>query len=804
MDRKKQLFKALAPLGIQGQEAEGLIGLLDFINAPEDLFCLAAVLENVIAALELPLIKDVASDTKLVQQALEYRSKAYFLIERLQKHRERGHLFRPVETNVRLAMHTYIGRRRVYVLLFMTSEKNQHLYRAFQQILLFLPALIAKQTAQNTAVCLTDGDLKQLSEIFREFSQETPITDWYSTLSRDTYQSLSHFIERMKPLKAHLKKLNYNKKLRQIIRLDIFIRILGLGLGIPRPRKSSKGRERGSSPHKASEIDGYTALTGEMLVALTLPDIHDDEDLVYALWESPVDTTDYESIYSGEDEQEQETGDVYIFQTAQPLESYVQAFHGKLVSRAILNRISRQNNYLPLSLQMLSPYEYQLLLKTLSTPPDTKDTLILQLILLTMLYTASPFERAREVLFANRFSDNEIPVNIGYEYSTHSWVIPALNLHYKTPGDISGAPKATNILRLPASSLCRLRFEELATKQMPTETPQSPCNKTNVLVHEIHDYIKNIGNGTLTKGRISNHLLIHCCAIYGQATTALLFNREPPGSMARSYYTSLHITLLQQRYNKLMDILIATLGRPFDAPQPAEHPGWIGARYRPEMEQVAAAIATMKTNLAHLQTRLIEPGTWIEFHNLYVTYQVLCQTLLTGMRPIQIPLVKREQLILSVGVFVRKEKAREDEFNTRHIPICQTMLELLNDYDRHMLIVKSRLLRKNFQLSSLPELFYLEANGQPQQFQPLLYQRELNRYIELPPNLNRRLLRNYLEEQAVSHEVIDVALGHANIGEQYWGAHSTLSMREIREQLASPMALLAKRLGIKTMAGLPA
>lgn len=114
MDRKKQLFKALAPLGIQGQEAEGLIGLLDFINAPEDLFCLAAVLENVTAALELPLIKEVASDTKLVQQALEYRSKAYFLIDRLQKHREKGRLFRPLETNVRLAMHTYIGRRRVY------------------------------------------------------------------------------------------------------------------------------------------------------------------------------------------------------------------------------------------------------------------------------------------------------------------------------------------------------------------------------------------------------------------------------------------------------------------------------------------------------------------------------------------------------------------------------------------------------------------------------------------------------------------------------------------------------------------
>lgn len=804
MDRKSRLINALVPLGIQAKDVEGLLGLLEFINAPDDLYCLAAVLENVIAALELPLIKDVACETKLVQQALEHRSNAYFLIEKLQKHRDKEHLFRPRETNVRVVMHNYITDHQVYVLLFMNSDKNPHFYHAFQQVLLFLPALIGKQNEQKPAVFLKDSDVKQLSEIFREFSQKTPITDWYSAISRNEYQSLSDFIERLKPLPAHLKRLGYTDRLRQTKRLEIFINILRLGLGIPRKRKNSKGRERGSSPHKAPLIDGYTALTGEMLVALTLPDIHDDEDLIYALWESPTDTVDYESIYSGEDEQEQEAGDVYIFQTAQPLESYVQAFHGKRVSSAILNRISRQNNYLPLSLQMLSPYEYQSLLQTLSTPPDTNDTHILHVILLTMLYTASPFERARDLLFANRFNDNEVPVNIGYEYSTHSWVIPALDLQYKSLADIPDTQKASNMLRLPASRLCQLRFKELETRYSPTEMPEKPCNKTNVLVSDIHEYIKNIGNGTLTKGRISNHLMICACAIFGQATSALLFNREPPGSMARNYYTSLHISLLQQRYNKLLSALIASIGHKYDAPQPAENPKWIGARYRPEMAQVAATISAMTTNLAHLQTRLIEPGIWIEFHNLYVTYQVLCQTLLTGMRPIQVPLVKREQLVLSAGVFVRKEKAREDEFNTRHIPICQPLLDLLDDYDRHVLIVKGRLLRKSFQLSSLPALFYLEANGRPQLFQPLLYQRELSSYIDLPPNLNRRLLRNYLEEQAIPHEVIDVTLGHANIGEQYWGAHSTLSMREIREQLATPMAQFAKSLGIKTIVGLPA
>lgn len=804
MDRKSQLINALVQLGIQKKDIERLLGLLEFISAPNDLYCLAAVLENVIAALELPLIKDVARDTKLVQQALEHRSNAYFLIEKLQKHREKEHLFRPRETSVRVVMHNYITDHQVYVLLFMNSNKNPHFYHAFQQILLFLPALIAKQTEQNPAVFLKESDVKQLSEIFREFSQENPITDWYSVISRDSYQSLSHFIEHLRPLKTHLKKLNYNKKIRQSDRLDTFIKILALGLGNPRKRKNSKGRQGGSAPHKSPEIDGYTALTGEMLVKLTLPDVHDDEDLIYALWESPADAVDYESIYSGEDEQEQEAGDVYIFQSAQPLDSYVQAFHGKRVSAAILNRITRQNNYLPLSLQMLSPREYQLLLDAIITKPDTKGMFLKQLILLTMLYTASPFERARDLVFATHFNDDETPNQVGYEYSTHSWIIPALNLNYKTAGNFSGAEKTVNLLRLPATALCQYKFETLAKLLPPSRIPKIPGNKTNILSSDINNYIKEIGTGTLTPGRISNNLLITGCAIFGQATTALLFNREPPGSMARSYYTSLPTSLLQQRYKALVGILATSVGRPVSTAEPLTLAGWIGARYRPEIEQVNEAIANIKIDLLRLQTCLTEHGAWIDFHNLYTTYQVFCQSLLTGMRPITTPLVTREQMVFSAGVFIRKEKAREDEFNTRHIPVCQTVLQLINAYENHLIVIKSRLLRKSIKPASVPVLFYLEANGKPQHFQPLLYQGILNNYINLPPNLNRRLLRNYLEEQCVSHEIIDVALGHANLGEQHWGAHSTLSMRDIRTQLAPHMAKLAELLGILVIEGLRA
>ncbi|KRS21582.1 hypothetical protein AAY72_07875 [Alishewanella sp. WH16-1] len=804
MDRQNHLLNALAQLDITAAEAKTLFDLLDFIDAPNDLFCLGGVLENVAAALELPIIKEVAPYTKLVQKALEYRSKTYYLLEKLKLHRDKEQFFRPMETNVKMVMQGYLTKYPIYVLLFMNSDKNQPFYNAIQQVLLFLPALIEQHTVNNPNVYQKEYENRKLCEIIREFSTESVITDWYHDIKGQQYPSLSNIILLFKQLSNRLEKKIYPRKQRLLTQLDSLIQILQLGLGIPKKRHRVKGRQGGSAPHKSPEIDGYTALTGEMLVQLTLPDIHDDDDLIYALWESPTESIDYEAIHSGEDEKEQEVGEVYIFQTAQPLESYVQAFHGKRASASILNRITRQNNYLPLSLQMLSPREYQLLLDAIIIKPDTKGMLLKQLILLTMLYTASPFERARDFLFSTRFDDNQTPSQIGYEYSTHSWIIPALNLNYRTAGDFPDAEKPVNLLRLPATKLCKLKFEMLATIQPPTETPVIPGNKTNILSSDINNYIKDIGTGTLTPGRISNNLLITGCAIFGQATTALLFNREPPGSMARSYYTSLPTSLLQQRYKALVVILATSVGRPVSTAEPLTLAGWIGARYRPEIEQVNKAVANIQTDLLRLQSRLTQHGAWIDFHNLYTTYQVFCQSLLTGMRPITTPLVKREQMVFSAGVLIRKEKAREDEFNTRHIPVCQTVLQLINAYENHLIVIKSRLLRKSIKPASVPVLFYLEANGKPQQFQPLLYQRILNNYINLPPNLNRRLLRNYLEEQSLSHEIIDVALGHANLGEQHWGAHSTLSMREIRTQLAPHMAKLAELLGILVIDGLKA
>ncbi|MEH8018951.1 hypothetical protein MN202_17040 [Rheinheimera muenzenbergensis] len=804
MDKIEQQIETLRQLDINENEARNYVSLLDFIDAPHDLKYLAAVLENVCAALERPLIAETASNITLIKNIIEHRSQAYSLLERLRQHRGKGHFFRPMETNVREALSGYITNYPFYAVLFINSDVNPPLYNLFHQVILLLPHLVDFQSTSNCSVTLKLSDKKLVSLIFRKFSEDQLVTNWYASILNRKCDSLFQLCELLKQLEVTIGQSNYFYREPLIKQCEQLITVLKLGLGDPKNRRDAKGRSGGSPTRTASKIDGFSALTGEMLINLTLPDIHDEENVVHALWEISSDNIDYESIYSGEEEQEQETSDIYVLQAAQPIESYVQAFHGKRVSSAIIKRIERQNNYLPLSLQGISPFELQQLLIAVSEHTDNIQLLVQQLIVLTMLYTASDFQRAREIINNMEAQNTGADAQINFDGRQNCWLVPAFEPQYKLSIAYEGAQQAANVLRLIATPLCLSKFSKLTAYLDSIKIANLQHNKTNVLSTDIDAFIKNIGTGTLTQGRISNCLLTLSCATYGQATTALLFNREPPGSSARNYYTSLETSLLQKRYQHLLDIMAISIEKEPPIYSTPNSTGWIGARYRPEITQVANAVSAIKQDLARLLVQLTEQGIWIEFHNLYSTYQILCQSLLTGMRPITTPIVKRELLIDSVGVFIRKEKSREDEFNTRHIPVCQTVLDLTNEYEQHVLAIRGRLSRKNIAPHSPPALFFLEATGRPQPFQTLLYQKYLNRYINLPPNLNRRLLRNFLEESRVSHEVIDVALGHANLGEQYWGDSSTLSMCEIRLHLAPHMDKFRALLGIKAIAGIRA
>ncbi|MDP5133169.1 MAG: hypothetical protein NWQ54_19990, partial [Paraglaciecola sp.] len=692
MEIENHQIETLGKINLEADEAKAYLDLFKFINAPADLKYLAAVLENVHAALERPLIKEASSDPILTRTIARHRASTNILIEKLLHNKHLSDFFRPAETNVKKALHGYLSLHPIYTMLFMRSDANQDFYALFHQIILILPSLIESQA--NSEVISKPYEKKVLSAIFREFSIESLITDWYRKTKVENIHSLSRFCMLLEDLEKEIKGSDHRYKNHFAKQTDTLIQILRLGQGVPRKRHNvgKRGTNRQVTHKATSELDGFTALTGGMLLALTLADINDDDNIIYALWEDVDELIDEEAKDSGEELHEQENNNVFVLQTSQPIESYVQAFHGKRVSSAIIKRIERQNNYLPLSLQMLSPFEIQHFLLSMDSEANNEKELFFQVILLTMFYTASPFIRARDAFntLLNTETDDKNPLH--YNPKNNHWIVQAFTPPYTSKSLHEDKQKPKKSFLLTATPLFQKKYHEL----MEIHGKSEKKGDTNALIelsqNEINTFIKNIGNGTLSLGRISNYMLILCSSVYGQATSTLMFNRAPPGSLARSYYTSLDIKLIQNRYDDLLRKVIKSISPNKPDIKTKQGVGWIGARYRPTMSQVKEAIALILKKLSELNTELTKPKTWITFHNLFVTYQVFSQTLLTGMRPIACPLVNRELVISSLGIFIRKEKSKEDEFNTRHIPLCQTVLDMVSAYEQHLLVIKGRLI----------------------------------------------------------------------------------------------------------------
>jgi len=793
-------------MGIADSDIPSYLEFLSFIDAPQNLKYLGAVLENVKAALERNLLSEIdelfTSGHLDVDQLIRYKEHCNFLLKTLVNYPD--HYKRPHLTNVKEVMQGLLTTHPFYVIVFMNAKHNQTLYCAFHQIILFFSHLVKFQNAKNNQIDFKEYEKNTLCAIFRKFSTDNEITQWYKNNQPDSISSVKDFIHQFKLLEDELRAYNTNFFLVLAESCRSFIEILNLSVGRPKPRKNFYNSKKRKKPkNEKGELTGYSALRGEMLLPLTLPDIRDEDDVIFSF--SMLDEEEYneEALESGEEKAEQESKDVFIFQTSQSIKSYVRAYHGKCAAKALMARIERQNNYLPSSLQRLSAFEIQNIFINLKQQPENANELIKQLIVIVMFFTSCEFHQAISVINKSKQINFKEINELHFCHKSKNWVMPAYQPSYLTPFEDKFGERNLKWFYLPTTSLCQERFEKLLNNDFRNKTINDEIR--TLTENDLKKFIDTFGINGLKLSRIKNHFFQTCCSQFGQAIAALTFNRDAPGSNARNFYATHSNTFIQEHYTELLNKTIDSINASAQIALPENLSiGWVGARYRPEIQDIRKGLVNIRSELEKLQKSLVERGNWIRFHNLYVCYQILAQSLLTGMRPINSPLVQPEHLLYSDGIYVRLEKAQENQFNTRHIPVCDLTLALNDAYKQHFLAVKGRLLRKNIDPDTLPTLFFLTGTCSIETSIIKAYKKILFAFIKHPPNFNRKLLRNFLEQQRVSHEVIDVALGHANFGEQYWGQYSTLSMREIREYLKPHMEIYKSQLDIKLVVGLKA
>lgn len=820
---------AFKKLGITEQDKRDCAELLRYLHTPTDLKYLHAVLTNVIATFSDGWLEDISIDNETVSFTHKSLALAQSLLEAIQASPRNKDFFRPTnETKLEKILHGELENNPFYALYFLLNRVNADFFKWLRQILFVIPQIIKDRTADEER--LKQYEPVKLGRFFRQMTELEEAIDWLSEKDCSQCSNLKTFIGWLYEYRHYLRRRHHlsfidlkadglksseDAKLRAIAlyhEISDVIHILEIPLGHRKKRRSTITRgptER--EPYTLIPLYGVTALEGDVIVQFeTLPDDKDNDNVLYSVLQVQLDD---ELIQAGEEIYEQEQDEMYIFADQEPLESYVAAFHGRRLSKAIMRRIERQHQHLNTSLTCLANSQLYKLLNWTQQPSHNEKTAEAALVACICFFTA----RTLTKITGNSRSD--------FCLDTATIKIPAFAIQYAStaasePGSISSVEKndsAKTTLCLPMPQIFQnalLHHERISPPYVTFRREEGFCQVDKAL----QEFLQNEVGLDITIQQIANHLFVKACAMFGSACATLMFNRPAPGSQARLYYTSLSAEVLKQRYRQLVTQVLSDAGietEAFPEKEWIQQDTLLGCRQAPTLANYSKLIEGLKNNIIALGKHEFD-SDWIRFHNRFTAYCVVTQGLLTGIRPTHNGFIPLADMLLEAKVAVVRDKDSADEYHTRTIPLHPIAVRIAQAYHEHMSAVLGRLhriglLHKWRAIGSPIPFFFTNAQNADTNyniaimpFKPSLLSQELSPYFDLPPNSNRKLLRSEFEKNAVPFACIDALLGHANLGETIWHPHATLSLEDVRKTLLPELDKLASKLNIQVMPGLKA
>lgn len=690
-------------------------------------------------------------------------------------------------------------------------------------MLFIIPQLISNKTAEEER--LKSYEPIKLGLFFRQMTELEEAIAWLSEKDCSQCNNLKSFIGWLYEYRYYFRrwhnlsfsdlqsqglKSSKNPKKRAIAlyhEISECIQILEIPIGYRKKRRTTVTRgptER--TPSTLVPLHGVTALEGDVIVQIeTLPDQTDNNNLLYSIVQVQLED---ELVQAGEEIFEQQQDEMYIFADQEPMESYIAAFHGRRLSKAILRRIERQHQYLSTSQQCLSNSQVHQLLQWVKQEMNSTEMVEAALVACICFFTArTPTKITCE-------SESE------FCSDTARITLPAFRVQYANPASISPDNdnqqdniKPALILPMPEVFLHVLLHYERTRPVFGTFLGNEGfCASDSTLQKFLYDQDRL----QITSQQIANHLFLKACAMFGSACATLMFNRPAPGSQARLYYTSLSATVIEQRYRQLVRQVLSDAGfdtEVFQNYEPIQQDSMLGCRQAPTLTGYRTLLEELKNDLTKLNNNAISCD-WVRFHNRFTAYCVVAQGLLTGIRPTHSGFINYADMLVEARVAVVRDKDSADEYHTRTVPLHPVAIKIAKAYKEHIEAITGRLHRigllRQWQAANYPTPFFF-TNTQNlddrykvaiMPFKPSLLSQELQPHFDLPPNSNRKLLRSEFERKAVPAICIDALLGHANLGETLWHPHATLSLEDVRQTLFPYLNELITSLGIQALPGL--
>jgi hypothetical protein len=417
-----------------------------------------------------------------------------------------------------------------------------------------------------------------------------------------------------------------------------------------------------------------------------------------------------------------------------------------------------------------------------------------------------PIERPR--LLAQRASDTATPQVVGV-------LIPGLTPPYKT--DLTPATAAIGRIRheallLPDATGVGQRALDLALGEGRANTtgdslygmePKTARAAVGAFMDQVQRQLQPTNSmakrSVLTLGKVSKALPAAILSRCGDPVAVwIICWQTTKASEARLFYSQLPVGQLQQLYlsalrrlmphGQVSSVVAMPLGRsesPMDASSATRV---LGARFVARHDAVLSLVERLQVAVS-TGPDLQKTSDIVRYHNSYVLYTWLLQTMCTSLRAITSPtalLHAVERMALATGQFERppvlytaiSDKSGGLEDRARLVVLNGDLLDQLDHFRAHTAVVIARLeiaVDWGNSTTECQRLFWLNSNIKPKPVTPTWLEDSLAALgFPAPANFSRGCLRTELLQSGCPPQAIDVLLGHHSFGENPSARYSSL------------------------------
>lgn len=256
----------------------------------------------------------------------------------------------------------------------------------------------------------------------------------------------------------------------------------------------------------------------------------------------------------------------------------------------------------------------------------------------------------------------------------------------------------------------------------------------------------------------------------------------------RMFYTRHSVANLQRAYARATRRLARDLGTQPLSPDildsiGSENAPSVGARFVIRRDDLKGLITGLKEQLKDYRRMPLELSGIQRYHDAYLLFTWLMQSLHTTVRPTSRPngLYTSWTNAAGTGKPIWVGLAEKDNrYSEKARAICLPPLldAQFFHYRQHFRALSRRLglshKLKSQKQADLP-LLVIGGGGKIQALRPAWIEEQLrSRFAPLPANFHRSFLRTELLERGCCPEAVDAFMGHANLGESPYSLHSTL------------------------------